>query len=499
VRASTWAPVPEGVFERRLLRPTAQPAELGEGGKSSTSKLAVPVALPLQNPPKTVCAIGGPAYPLAPQPVSQSGPDAWISEIRDYLKENILPEDHVSAERIVWLAKRHTMVEWDLYRRGANGILMRCITQEEGRELLTEIHGGECGSHSSSRTLVGKAFRHGFYWPTALQDAAEMVKFCKACQFHAKQIHTPAQALQMIPPSWPFAVWGVDILGPFPRAVGGYRYLFVAIDKFTKWPKATPVVNITQGAAIAFLRSIVYRFGVPSCIITDNGTQFTSRLFQEYCEGIDTQLCFASVAHPRSNGLVERANAEILRGLKTRTYDCLKKHGANLVSELPSVLWGNWTTPNRATGETPFFLVYGAKACLPPGIIMGSPWVQAFDESMQEQLRREDVDFINERRWQATIRNARYNQVLWRYHQRFVHSRELRVGDLVLRQVLNRQGLHKLSPSWEGPFKVREICRPGCVRLATTEGVPLPNPWSISVSSIHRSKSTGSSFSPFCN
>jgi hypothetical protein len=73
-----------------------------------------------------------------------------------------------------------------------------------------------------------------------------MVKSCKACQFHAKQIHTPAQALQMIPPSWPFAVWGVDILGPFPRAVGGYRFLFVAIDKFTKWPEASPVVNITR-------------------------------------------------------------------------------------------------------------------------------------------------------------------------------------------------------------------------------------------------------------
>jgi hypothetical protein len=195
MRASTWAPVPEGVFERWLLRPTAQPVELDEGGETSTSKLAVPVAYHQQNPPKTMCATEGPASPLAPQPVSQSGPDAWISEIRDYLKENILPEDHVSAERIVWLAKRCTVVEGDLYRRGANGILMRCITQEEGRELLVEIHGGECGSHSSSRTLVDKAFRHGFYWPTALQDAAEMVKSCKACQFHAKQIHTPAQAL----------------------------------------------------------------------------------------------------------------------------------------------------------------------------------------------------------------------------------------------------------------------------------------------------------------
>jgi hypothetical protein len=112
-----------------------------------------------------VCATGGPASPLAPQPISQSGLDAWISEIRDYLKEKILPEDHVSVERIVRLAKRYAVEEGDLYRRGANNIHMWCITQEEGRELLMEIHGGECGSHSSSRTLVDKAFRHGFYWP----------------------------------------------------------------------------------------------------------------------------------------------------------------------------------------------------------------------------------------------------------------------------------------------------------------------------------------------
>jgi hypothetical protein len=115
-----------------------------------------------------VCAIGNPYSPLASQSISQSGPDAWISENRDYLKENILPEDHVSAERIVRLAKRYAVVEGDLYRCGAIGILMRFITHEEGHELLTEIHGGECGSHSSSHKLVGKAFRHGFYWPTAL-------------------------------------------------------------------------------------------------------------------------------------------------------------------------------------------------------------------------------------------------------------------------------------------------------------------------------------------
>jgi hypothetical protein len=101
---------------------------------------------------------------------------------------------------------------------------------------------------------------------------------------------------------------------------------------------------------------------------------------------------------------------------------------------------------------------------------MGSPRVQSFDESMQEQLRREDVEFIDERRWRAVIQNARYNQALRRYHQRFVHSRELRVGDLVLRRVLNREGLHKLSPSWEGPFKVTKVCRPGCWGPSASEG-----------------------------
>ena len=156
------------------------------------------------------------------------------------------------------------------------------------------------------------------------------------------------------------------------------------------------MVNITKKSVVAFIKSIVCRFGVPDRIIADNGTQFKSRLFQEYCEDINIQLCFASVTHPRSNGQVKRENAEVLRELKTHTYDFLKKHGVKWVDELPCVLWGNQTTPNRATGETTFFLVYGAEACLPPEIHLGSRRVQAFDESMHEQLRRDDVHFVDE-------------------------------------------------------------------------------------------------------
>jgi hypothetical protein len=84
-------------------------------------------------------------------------------EILTYLKHNNLPDDSAFADQIVHLAKRYTLVEGDLYRRGINDILMRCITWEEGCKLLVEVHVGECGNHASSCTLVGKAFRHGFY------------------------------------------------------------------------------------------------------------------------------------------------------------------------------------------------------------------------------------------------------------------------------------------------------------------------------------------------
>jgi transposase InsO family protein len=176
----------------------------------------------------------------------------------------------------------------------------------------------------------------------------------------------------MTPPLWPFTVWGLDILEPLPQAIGGYRYLYVIIDKFTKWPEATHVVKINKQSAVKFIKSIVCRFGVLNRIITNNGSQFTSRAFHGYCEDLCIKICYASVAHPESNGQVERVNAKTLKGLKTRNYDGLKKHDKRWIDELPCALWGNQTSPSRATGETPFFMVYRAEAVLPPEVTMGS-------------------------------------------------------------------------------------------------------------------------------
>ena len=87
----------------------------------------------------------------------------------------------------------YQFVDDTLYKRRPNGVKLKCVCREDGKELLAEIHRGMCGSHIRSRVLVGKAFRQGFYWPTALQDAVELVTKCESYQFHSKNIHLPAK------------------------------------------------------------------------------------------------------------------------------------------------------------------------------------------------------------------------------------------------------------------------------------------------------------------
>jgi hypothetical protein len=183
-----------------------------------------------------------------------------------------------------------------------SGIFQKCVEPEQGRELLKEIHQGECGHHTSSRALVAKAFRHGFYWPTALQDAELLVKQCNSYQRFSKHRHTPAAALKTIPLTWLFAVWGLDMVGPFKTAPGGWTHLLVAVDKFTKWIEAKPCKKLDGSSTIKFFNEIIVRHGVPHSIITDNRTNFAKGVFTEFCSQKGIRLDLASVAHPQSNG-----------------------------------------------------------------------------------------------------------------------------------------------------------------------------------------------------
>ncbi len=264
--------------------------------------------------------------------------------------------------------------------------------------------------------------------------------------------HKPASALKTLPLIWPFAVWGLDMVGPLRTGRSGFTHVFVAVDKFTKWIEAKPIKNLeattvvsfireltfrygvphsiitnngsnfdsdefrafcaSQGTrvdyasvahpthvfvavdkftkwieakpiknleattVVSFIRELTFRYGVPHSIITNNGSNFDSDEFRAFCASQGTRVDYASVAHPQSNGQAERANGLILKGLKPRLMRYVKHAAGAWVDELPSVLWGLRTTPNRSTGRTPFFLVYGAEAVLPSDLLHNAPRVE---------------------------------------------------------------------------------------------------------------------------
>jgi transposase InsO family protein len=212
----------------------------------------------------------------------------------------------------------------------------------------------------------------------------------------------------------------------------GHVYMLVEVDKFTKWVEAAPVTTQDSTTAINFVKSIIFRFGVPHKIITDNVMHFTSKEFKSYCESMGIKLKFTSVAHPKTNGQVKKSNGLICNGIKKRLLAPLEKDKHAWVDELPSVLWSLRTTPSAATQETPFFLVHGVEAVLPVEITHEAPRIATYDESTSSEALQDDVDALDEARDDALSRSTQYQQNLRNYHSTRVCPHSFVVGDLVL-------------------------------------------------------------------
>jgi transposase InsO family protein len=423
--ASSRAPTPPDVIVVKLSKPSVKPAE-----PVSEADLMV---------------IDGP---------DQEPTFDWMNLIRMFISNQPLSDDNAEVERIACKAKMYHIINEVLYRQGTNGMMMRCISREEGIQLLCDIHSGVYGSHSSWCSIIGKAFRHSFYWSTAKDDVIEVVTKCNDCQFFQKQAMKQANPLRSIDISWPFAIWGIDIMGILPRALGGFRFLFITIDTFTKWMEDMPVVNITQELAVKFLQSIIYRFGVPRSVLTYNGTQFKGAMFVRCCTDFGIHHLPSSKAHPQTNGQVEKANRLILQGMKIRMFHDLKVRGRNWYKELPSVLWSLCTNVNRAARDTPFNLVYGAEAVLPPKIYFESARVAHFNAENQAEARELDSDLLEERCNTALANVQKYQASLKRYYNKSVVLRKLNVGDIVLKKDIRTIDKHKFSSPWEGPFVI---------------------------------------------
>ncbi|GJT56585.1 reverse transcriptase domain-containing protein [Tanacetum coccineum] len=188
-------------------------------------------------------------------------------------------------------------------------------------------------------SVVAKAMRLGYYWPTMHRDALEMIRTCNDCQIHRPVPRNPQHKLTPITAPWPFYKWGIDIAGPFPERLGKVKFLIVTMDYFTKWIEAKAVATITgnqvkKNCIGQLLVWPLFRSPPEKQQISDNGKQFSDNPFKDWCDKLNITQLFASVKHPQSNGLVERANRSLGEGIKAR----LGEGNKNWVEELPHVL-----------------------------------------------------------------------------------------------------------------------------------------------------------------
>ena len=149
---------------------------------------------------------------------------------------------------------------------------LKCVDEEEAKYILEKIHEGVCGDHAGPRSLVSKVVQIGYFWPTMQEDTVELVKKCDKCQRLRNIQHLPAERLTTIASSWPFAQWGIDIVGSLPQSKGQVKFLLVAIDYFTKGVEVEAIVTITEARVQSFVwKNIICRFGIQRAIISYNG------------------------------------------------------------------------------------------------------------------------------------------------------------------------------------------------------------------------------------
>ena len=408
--------------------------------------------------------------------ITTLGP-TWMTPVWDYVKTGTLPQDKKEARRVKYQAARYVIYDEVLYRRGFNTPLLRCVDGEECKYILREVHEGICGNHSGGSSLAQKILRQGYYWPTLKKDAFEFSRACDRCQRYANFSNVPATHLTSLMSPWPFAMWGIDLIGELPKAKGGVKYAVVAVDYFTKWAEAEPLATITAKKLKDFVyRAIVCRYGIPYQLISDNGKQFDSKEMREFCEALGIKKGFSAVSHPQTNGQTEAINKIIKHTLKAK----LEESKGNWPEELPKVLWSYNTTPRSTTGETPFSLTYGCEAMVPVEVGSGSFRRDHYDPKANEVNHRLYLDMIEETREDSQARLAAYHQRTARHYNGRVKTRPLRVGDLVLRRVMPNTkvpGHGVFGANWEGPYKVKSVLWEGTYHLTDMNDKLVPRAW----------------------
>lgn len=314
---------------------------------------------------------------------------------------------------------------------GSTGQWRPIVPEKWKRKVFLAVH--EL-SHPSIRTTC-KLVKQKFMWHGMSRQVSQWAKECLSCQRCKVTQHTRTPVDRIVMPQRRFDHINIDIVGPLPPS-RGYTYLLTIVDRFSRWSEAIPLCDISAtSCARALIHHWMARFGLPTDMTSDRGTQFTSQLWAALTELLGTKMHHTTAYHPQSNGLVERFHRQMKAALKARL------SGPNWIDELPWVLLGIRTAPKADLHASSAELVYGAPLTVPGDFV-----------SPQSNLSVETEAHL--RRLRETVR-ALAPVPMSRHGTRRTHMPPaLKDSKFVF---IRRDGYKTpLTPPYEGPFEVLE-------------------------------------------
>ncbi|KAG9453450.1 hypothetical protein H6P81_006354 [Aristolochia fimbriata] len=388
-----------------------------------------------------------------PISASQSKTQDRREPIVNFLRHGTLPVDLRERVQIRRAAPRYVFLHDILYRRSYEDLLLRCLSKDEGSQVLKETHSGICGAHQAGPKLH--------------------------LQIHADYIHQAPEPLHPTVASLPFEAWGMDIIGPIsPKSDSDRQYILAATDYFSKWAEASAYREVKVATVVDFIRTqIIYWYGVPRYIMTDNGTPFKNKVMDHFCEKFRIQQRTSTAYNPAVNGLAEAFNKTLCKILK-KTIGAKKRSRDEKLGE---ALWAYRTSFRTPTQSTPYSLVYGSEAVLPLDVQLPPLRIAVREGLTTEecaQLRLAELESLDEQRLEAQQRLECYQSRMTRAFNKKVRLRSFQKGDLVLAvrrpMLFTSKTGGKFAPKWEGPYVIQEAYTNGAYKLVTANGSELP-------------------------
>jgi len=354
-------------------------------------------------------------------------------------------------------------------------VLLKCLSADQAKVAIGEVREGICGTHQSAHKMKWLLGRAGYFWPTMLEDCFKYYKGCQDCQKFGAIQWAPASAMNPIIKPWPFRGWGIDMIGMInPPSSKGHKFILVATDYFTKWVEAIPLKKVDSGDAIQFVQEhIIYRFGIPQTITTDQGSIFVSDEFVQFADSMGIKLLNSSPYYTQANGQAEASNKILIKLIKRKVSDYPRQWHTRLAE----ALWSYQMACHGSIQVPPYKLVYGHEAVLPWEVRIGSRRTELQNDLTADEyynLMAEEREDLAQSILRALAKVTKDKERNARHYNKKVVPKTFSEGELVWKLILpigtrdNKFG--KWSPNWEGPFQIYKVVSKGAYMLQGLDG-----------------------------